>query len=206
MTKYRLKKEYQELVKKIFHTDYANKIINLKNSQEFFIDNGFSLDKIEKIKEITPIEELLNLLSIHFKEIENNNVIDKKYWIEKTNKFRADLIIDVIRIFVDYVNKKQSFYGHIPDEWIRDFAIEDNKEIIFKSSTDDYTQGWEDGIHYNRTLCYKKSWDIINNALPTFDKIEELLEEERLTTKEFIAFKDGAKWLRNYLQEKIIRE
>ena len=206
MTKFRLKKEFHESIKNLFHDDYANKLIRLKECQDFFIDRGFPLDKIEKVREITPIEELLNVLSSRFKEVDNNNVIDKEYWIDKVNKFRGDSIIDVIREFVDFVNKKQPSYGHIPDEWIRDFAVEDNEMIVYKSSMDDYTQGWEDGIFHNSSLSSKKAWDIINNALPTFDKIEELLEEERLTTQEFTAFKDGAKWLRDYLQEQIIKE
>ena len=206
MTKFRLKKEFHESIKNLFHDDYANKLIRLKESQDFFIDRGFPLDKIEKVREITPIEELLNVLSSRFKEVDNNNVIDKEYWIDKVNKFRGDSIIDVIREFVDFVNKKQPSYGHIPDEWIRDFAVEDNEMIVYKSSMDDYTQGWEDGIFHNSSLSSKKAWDIINNALPTFDKIEELLEEERLTTQEFTAFKDGAKWLRDYLQEQIVRD
>jgi len=206
MTKFRLKKEFHESIKNLFHDDYANKLIRLKECQDFFIDRGFSLDKIEEVREITPIEELLNVLSSRFKEVDNNNVIDKEYWIDKVNKFRGDLIIDVIREFVDFVNKKQPSYGHIPDEWIRDFAVEDNEMIVYKSSMDDYTQGWEDGIFHNSSLSSKKAWDIISNALPTFDKIEELLEEERLTTQEFTTFKDGAKWLRDYLQEQIIKE
>ena len=206
MTKFRLKKEFHESIKNLFHDDYANKLIRLKECQDFFIDRGLPLDKSEKVLEITPIEELLNVLSSRFKEVDNNNVIDKEYWIDKVNKFRGDLIIDVIREFVDFVNKKQPSYGHIPDEWIRDFAVEDNEMIVYKSSMDDYTQGWEDGIFHNSSLSSKKAWDIINNALPTFDKIEELLEEERLTTQEFTAFKDGAKWLRDYLQEQIIKE
>jgi len=148
----------------------------------------------------------LNVLSSWFKEVDNNNVIDKKYWIDKINKFRGDSIIEVIREFVDFVNKRQPSYGHIPDEWVRDFAVEDNEMIVYKSSMDDYTQGWEDGIHHQRSLAYKKAWDVINDALPNYDKIEELLEDERLTTQEFTAFKDGAKWLRDYLQEQIIRD
>lgn len=206
MTKFRLKKEFHESIKNLFHDDYANKLIRLKECQDFFIDRGFPLDKIEKVREITPIEELLNVLSSRFKEVDNNNVIDKEYWIDKVNKFRGDSIIYVIREFVDFVNKKQPSYAHIPDEWIRDFAVEDNEMIVYKSSMDDYTQGWEDGIFHNSSLSSKKALDIINNALPTFDKIEELLEEERLTTQEFTAFKDGAKWLRDYLQEQIIKE
>lgn len=206
MTKFRLKKEFHDSVRNLFHDDYANKIIHMKEGQDFFIDRGFPLDKIEKVREITPIEELLNVLSMRFKEVDNNNVIDKKYWIEKVNKFRGDSIIDVIREFVDFVNKKQPSYGHIPDEWVRDFAVKDNEIIVYKSSMDDYTQGWEDGIHHQRSLAYKKAWDIINDALPNFDKIEELLEDERLTEQEFTAFKDGAKWLRDYLQEQIIKE
>lgn len=206
MTKFRLKKEFHDSVRNLFHDDYANKIIHMKEGQDFFIDRGFPLDKIEKVREITPIEELLNVLSMRFKEVDNNNVIDKKYWIEKVNKFRGDSIIDVIREFVDFVNKKQPSYGHIPEEWVRDFAVKDNEMIVYKSSMDDYTQGWEDGIHHQRSLAYKKAWDIINDTLPTFDKIEELLEDERLTEQEFTAFKDGAKWLRNYLQEQIIRD
>jgi hypothetical protein len=206
MTKFRLKKEFHDSVRNLFHDDYANKIIHMKEGQDFFIDRGFSLDKIEKVKEITPIEELMNVLSIHFKEVANNNVIDKEYWIEKANKFRSNSIIDVLRVFVDYVNKKQPSYGHIPDEWIRDFAVEDNEMIVYKSSMDDYTQGWEDGIHYQRSLAYKKAKDIIYNALPSYQKIEEMLEDERLTQQEIVVFKDGAKRLRDYLQEKIIKE
>jgi len=206
MRKFRLKKEFHDSVRNLFHDDYANKIIHMKEGQDFFVDRGFPLDKIEKVREITPIEELFSVLSSRFKEVDNNNVIDKEYWICKVNKFRGDSIIEVIREFVDFVNKKQPSYGHIPDEWIRDFAVEDNEMIVYKSSMDDYTQGWEDGIFHNRSLSSKKAWDIINDALPTFDKIEELLEEERLTTQEFIAFKDGAKWLRIYLQEQLIRD
>lgn len=206
MTKFRLKKEFHESIKNLFHDDYANNIIHMKEGQDFFLDRGFPLDKIEKVQEITPIEELLNVLSMRFKEVDNNNVIDKEYWIEKANKFRSESIIDIIREFVDFINKKQPSYGHIPDEWINDFAIKDNEMIVYKSSMDDYTQGWEDGLFHARSLSNKKAWDIINNALPTFDKIEELLEDERLTTQEFPAFIDGAKWLRNYLQEQIIRD
>ena len=205
MTKFRLKKEFHDSVRNLFHDDYANKIINLKEGQEFFVDRGFPLDKIEKVKEITPIEELLNVLSVHFNEVDNNNVIDKKYWIEKVNKFRCDSIVDILRVFVDYVNKKQPSYGHIPDEWIRDFAAEDNGEIVYKSSGDDYTQGWEDGIHYQRSLAYKKAKDIVYNALPSYQKIEEMLNEE-LAQQEIVVFKNGAKWLRDYLQEQIIKE
>lgn len=206
MTKFRLKKEFHESVRNLFHDDYANKIINLKEGQEFFLDRGFPLDKIENVPEITPIEELFNLLSMHFKEIANNNVVDKEYWIEKANKFRGDSIVEVIRIFVDYVNKKQPSYGHIPDEWIRDFAIEDNGLIVYKSSTDDYTKGWEDGIFHARILSNKKALDIINNALPSYQRIEDLLEDEGLTQPQINIFKDGAKWLRDYLQEQIIKE
>lgn len=205
MTKFRLKKEFHESVRNLFHDDCANKIINLKEGQEFFVDRGFPLDKIEKVKEITPIEELLNVLSMRFNEVANNNVIDKEYWIEKANNFRSDSIIDMLRVFVDYVNKKQPSYGHIPDEWIRDFAVEDNGEIVYKSSGDDYTQGWEDGINHQRSLAYKKGWDIVNNALPSYQKIEEMLKDE-LTQQEIVVFINGAKWLRDYLQEQIIKE
>lgn len=206
MTKFRLKKEFHESVRNLFHDDYANKIINLKEGQEFFIDRGFPLDKIEKVKEITPIEELLNVLSMNFNEVDKNNVIDKKYWIEKVNKFRCDSIVDILRIFVNYVNKKQPSYGHIPDEWIRDFAVEDNGDIVYKSSGDDYSQGWEDGVHHQRSLAYKRAKDIVYNALPSYQKIEEMLNEELLTQQEIVVFKNGAKWLRDYLQEQIIKE
>lgn len=206
MTKFRLKKEFHESIKNLFHDDYANKLIRLKECQDFFIDRGFPLDKIEKVGEITPIEELFNLLSMHFKEVANNNVVDKEYWIEKTNKFRCDSIIDVIRVFVDYVNKKQPSYGHIPDEWIRDFVVEDNELIVYKSSGDDYSKGLDDGIYYQQSLAYKKGWDIVNNALPSYQKIEDMLKDEELTQKEITIFKDGAKWLRDYLQEQIIKE
>ena len=206
MKKVTLKQEYHESVKELFHDDYANKIINLKESQDFFVDRGFPLDKIEKVKEITPIEELLNVLSMHFKEVANNNVIDKDFWIEKANKFRGDSIIDILRVFVDYVNKKQPSYGHIPDEWIRDFAVEDNGEIVYKSSGDDYSKGFDSGIEYSSSLNPKKAWDIIYDNLPSYQTIHELLEGEELTRNEFVSFIDGAKWFRDYLQEQIIKE
>lgn len=204
--KFRIKKEYHETIRNLFHGDYANKLIRLKECQDFFIDRGFALDKIEKVEETTPIEELFNLLSMHFKEVANNNVVDKEYWIEKTNKFRCDSIIDVIRIFVDYVNKKQPSYGHIPDEWIRDFAIEDNELIVYKSSGDDYVKGWEDGIEYARSLSPKEAQEIIYDSLPSYQKIEDMLKDEELTEQEIVLFKNGAKWLRDYLQEQIIKE
>lgn len=191
--KFRIKKEYHETIRNLFHGDYANKLIRLKECQDFFIDRGFALDKIEKVEETTPIEELFNLLSMHFKEVANNNVVDKEYWIEKTNKFRCDSIIDVIRIFVDYVNKKQPSYGHIPDEWIRDFAIEDNELIVYKSSGDDYVKGWEDGIEYARSLSPKEAQEIIYDSLPSYQKIEDMLKDEELTEQEIVLFKNGAK-------------
>lgn len=206
MTKFRLKKEFHELIKNLFHDDYANKLIRLKEGQEFFVDRGFSLDKIEKVEEITPIEELFNLLSMHFKEVANNNVVDKEYWIEKANKFRCDSIVEVIRVFVDYVNKKQPSYGHIPDEWIRDFVVEDNESIVYKSSGDDYSKGLDDGIEYANSLSLKDAKEIIYDALPSYQKINELLEDEDLKQQEIVLFRNGAKWLRDYLQEQIIKE
>lgn len=205
MTKFRLKKEFHESIKNLFHDDYANKLIRLKECQDFFIDRGFPLDKIEKVEEITPIEELFNLLSMHFKEVANNNVVDKEYWIEKTNKFRCDSIIEVIRVFVDYVNKKQPSYGHIPDEWIRDFAVEYNELIVYKSSGDDYSKGLDDGIKYVHNVSLKDAQEIIYDSLPSYQRIKELLEDEGLTHEEKILFRNGAKWLRDYLQEQIIK-
>lgn len=64
ITKFRLKKEFHVSVRNLFHDDYANKIIHMKEGQDFFIDRGFPLDKIEKVQEITPTEELLNVLSM----------------------------------------------------------------------------------------------------------------------------------------------
>lgn len=206
MTKFRLKKEFHESIKNLFHDDYANKLIRLKECQDFFIDRGFPLDKIEKVQEITPIEELFNLLSMHFKEVAKNNVVDKEYWIEKTNKFRCDSIIEVLISFVDYVNKKQPSYGHIPNEWIRDFAVKDNELIVYKSSGDDYSKGLDDGIEYANSLSLKDAKEIIYDSLPSYQRIEELLEDEGLTHQEIVLFKNGAKWLRDYLQEQIIKE
>lgn len=206
MTKFRLKKEFHESIKNLFHDDYANKLIRLKECQDWFIDRGFPLDKIEKVQEITPIEELFNLLSMHFKEVAKNNVVDKEYWIEKTNKFRCDSIIEVLISFVDYVNKKQPSYGHIPNEWIRDFAVKDNELIVYKSSGDDYSKGLDDGIEYANSLSLKDAKEIIYDSLPSYQRIEELLEDEGLTHQEIVLFKNGAKWLRDYLQEQIIKE
>ena len=98
---------------------------------------------------------------MRFNEVANNNVIDKEYWIEKANKFRSNSIIDMLRVFVDYVNKKQPSYGHIPDEWIRDFAVEDNAEKFLKDSN---LSSIADGDTLGLKVVYED--DVINTPTP----------------------------------------
>lgn len=145
MSKFRLNQSAKELVHELFHFDYANKVCNWEGDSQFFVDRGFPLDKLEKVQSLTPMEELFNLLSLHYKEIANENLVDKKFWILKGKSLRVDVARKMLIRFVD--SNLAFFPKGITSIDLVDGFLRDNKEddVFYYDKRDEYSKGFTDG-------------------------------------------------------------
>lgn len=149
MSKFRLNQSAKELVHELFHSDYANKVCNWEEDQQFFVDRGFPIDKLEKIQDLTPMEELFNFLSLRYPEIANNNLVDKEYWILKGKSLRVEV---AKRMLLRFVDRNLAFFPKgITSVDLVDGFLHDNEEsdVFYYNRNDEYSKGFTDGYkHY----------------------------------------------------------
>ena len=81
---YKLKKEYHQMEDDLFHTDKANYYKRAKMNQYFWLDIGFPLDKIEKVKYHSDY-------LLEFERVLHDNSVSRSSLIVEFNRLKNNL-------------------------------------------------------------------------------------------------------------------